>query len=245
MTDINIKHSVNNLRKKQPSTYDINVGVIVPADNNSVVEDLQMAFKDKYNFIVYKMEKTGNTGHPENDFEYNRFINDLNKAGEYFIKNNVKYIVYGRGYGTYNESGRKNIINILKKYANEVILPTEEIIKKIDLLGINKISLILPYTEDRGVIDVKMFLEKNINIDHVFYLNENDGEKISKITGNEILNLCRQNLDKLMNSKITVIQCTALHTVGIIESLRNYCGREIISSNSVIVDYLKSVLPQL
>jgi maleate cis-trans isomerase len=214
------------------------IGVIVPADNDTVLEDLSFGLNNKYEIINYKMEETGNNGYPENNDQENKFINDLKHAGEYFKKNNVKYIVYGRGYGTYNEQGRKSIRNILKCYAEDVLMPTDLIMNRIADLKINAISVILPYTRARGITDIQMFSEKNIKIEHDFYLNTDDGKLIAGIKSDELCNLFKENADKIKNSRIIVIQCTALHTAEVIERLKLFSGNVVLSSNSVLIDYL-------
>ncbi|WP_287961196.1 hypothetical protein [Acidiplasma sp.] len=216
----------------------IRIGVIVPADNDTVLDDLKIGLNNKYEIIDYRMEETGTNGYPENCYEESKFIDDLNNAGNYFKRNNVKYIVYGRGYGTYNDVGRESIKAILKKYAEGVLLPTDLIMHRIIDSNVNAISLVLPYTRERGITDIKMFDEKNIKVEHDFYLNTDDGKIISGIDGDRLCNLFKENSDLIKNSKIIVIQCTALHTADIIEKLKLLAGTEVLSSNSVIIDYL-------
>lgn len=214
------------------------VGVIVPNDNDTVIEDLNLVLRGKLELVQYKMRETNNKGYPENQKQAMEFINDLKKAGLFFKKLDVESIVYGRGFGTYNKSGRALINSILGNYCEKVILPTELLIKKIHDSGTDNISLILPYTSDRAKNDIEMFNEENISIKNNIYLGENQGERIAKIPNKEIYDIIIENKENFESTEYIVLQCTALHTIEIIEKLKPLIKNNIISSNSIIKDYL-------
>jgi maleate cis-trans isomerase len=214
------------------------IGIIVPNDNNTVLEDLYLFLKEDFQLIPYKMIETNTKGYPENKKQLTEFINDLRVAGKYFKNSYVNSIVYGRGFGTYTRDGRALIKSVLSDYSKDIILPTEILINKIHGGGANNISLILPYTRDRAENDINMFKEENITIKSGLYLGENEGERIAKISNKELSDKIFENMDNLTSSPYIVLQCTALHTVELIENLKYDIPTKIISSNSVIKNYL-------
>jgi len=216
------------------------VGVIVPYDNDTVFEEINNGLGKDYKIIPYKMRELGQNGKPSSEFENIAFYDNLKKAGIFFMKKGADFLVYGRGYGTYTAERRKKIKNFLETYIENVIIPTDVIINYLKKNNLKRIALILPYTKLRGEIDKKLFIEEDFSIEYEYYMRVNDGQKIATISSENILSIINNDIEIIRSCDSLVIQCTALHTIDVINSLDEIISIPIISSNSIIINEIKN-----
>ncbi len=216
--------------------------VIVPFDNETVYEEIKNSFPN-LELIKIKMEKTNETGLPANINEAERVLGELTKVSEY-AKNisNIIGIVYGRGFGTYTQIGRKQIKAVLEASGVPVIIPTEIILDELKKRKAKNIVLLTPYTPERMQVDIDMYKEAGFNIIKAIGLGINHGPEIANINKNAVLLAITKEQLPYSNIDALVLQCTALHTMDLIQDLSELTGIYVISSNSAIISKIRELM---
>ncbi|ASI14096.1 arylmalonate decarboxylase non-catalytic subunit [Candidatus Mancarchaeum acidiphilum] len=199
------------------------IGLIVPA-NNAAIE---------YDF--WKMVPEGVTVHstrmpsvkgdePYNAQEISKFKSDLQSAIS-LIDKVSDLIVYGRTYGSRYHSG---IINLSNK---KIILPEEEVIKKLKSNNAKSIYMISPYNKRRTIDTIRFFEYRSIRVSKYVYMDKKSGVEISDTKTADLYGLVKGALESSDNFDAVYIASTALSTYGMKRYIDSSESKLILTEN--------------
>ena len=99
-------------------------------------------------------------------------------------------------------------------------------------LGVEKVSVAMPYIEEVARAAVKFVEDSGIKVLKAQWLNKK-GFDIAMVSPETLYHLALE-VDK-PESDALFISCTSLHTFGLIEKLENALGKPVVTSNQATI----------
>jgi len=128
----------------------------------------------------------------------------------------------------------------LAKPNTKVTTPITSTINALKTLGINKLSIFTPYTDEINQSVINYFKKENINITELSYFGIASDLDIGKVDPGYLLDILAKK--DLSNSDALFVSCTALPVLSIIKDLEKKTGKVVLSSNQTLIwDTLKQV----
>ena len=133
----------------------------------------------------------------------------------------------------------KKKINLAKPEA-KVTTPITSVVKALNMLGINKISIFTPYTKTINDSVVNYFKKENIIVNSLSYFDIDTDVDIGKVDENYLFEVLSK-ID-LEDSDALFVSCTALPVLSIIDKLEKKLNKIVLSSNQTLIwDTLNSI----
>ena len=126
----------------------------------------------------------------------------------------------------------KEKVNLAKPEA-KVTTPITSVIKALNVLGINKISIFTPYTKTINDSVVNYFKKENIIINSLTYFDIDSDLDIGKVDEDHLFDVLSK-ID-LADSEALFVSCTALPVLSIINKLEEKLNKVVLSSNQTLI----------
>ena len=126
----------------------------------------------------------------------------------------------------------KKKINLAKPEA-KVTTPITSVVKALNMLGINKISIFTPYTKTINDSVVNYFKKENIIVNSLSYFDIDTDVDIGKVDENYLFEVLSK-ID-LEDSDALFVSCTALPALSIIDKLEKKLNKIVLSSNQTLI----------
>jgi maleate isomerase len=143
-------------------------------------------------------------------------------------------VAYGCTSGTvaagYNSIKEK--VNLAKPEA-KVTTPITSVVKALNVMGINKISIFTPYTKTINESVVGYFQKENIIVNSLTYFDIDSDVDIGKVDEDYLFDVLSK-ID-LEDSDALFVSCTALPVLSIIDKLEKKMNKIILSSNQTLI----------
>ena len=126
----------------------------------------------------------------------------------------------------------KEKVNLAKPEA-KVTTPITSVIKALNVLGINKISIFTPYTKTINDSVVNYFKKENIIVNSLTYFDIDSDLDIGKVDEGYLFEVLSK-ID-LEDSDALFVSCTALPVLSIINKLEKKLNKVVLSSNQTLI----------
>ena len=126
----------------------------------------------------------------------------------------------------------KEKVNLAKPEA-KVTTPITSVIKALNVLGINKISIFTPYTKTINDSVVNYFKKENIIVNSLTYFDIDSDLDIGKVDEDYLFEVLSK-ID-LEDSDALFVSCTALPVLSIIDKLEKKINKVVLSSNQTLI----------
>jgi len=126
----------------------------------------------------------------------------------------------------------KGKVNLAKPEA-KVTTPMTAVIKALNKLEINKISIFTPYTKTINDSVVGYFEKENINVNSLTYFDIDSDLDIGKVDEDHLFDVLSK-ID-LTDSEALFVSCTALPALSIIDKLEKKLNKFVLSSNQTLI----------
>ena len=171
-----------------------------------------------------------------------KMADDIPEVTENILPNEkLDCVAYGCTSGTI-AAGYSSIfakVNSVKPNT-KVTTPITSAINAIKPLGIKKLSVFTPYTNEINQSVLNYFKKEVIDISELSYFDIASDIDIGKVDPDHLFDALAQ-ID-LFNSDALFVSCTALPILSIIKDLENKIGKIILSSNQTLIwDTLKQI----
>ena len=171
-----------------------------------------------------------------------KMADDIPEVTENILPNEkLDCVAYGCTSGTI-AAGYSSIFEKVNsvKPNTKVTTPITSTINAIKTLGIKKLSVFTPYTNEINQSVLNYFKKEAIDISELSYFDIASDIDIGKVNPDHLFDALAQ-ID-LFNSDALFVSCTALPILSIIKDLENKIGKIILSSNQTLIwDTLKQI----
>ena len=171
-----------------------------------------------------------------------KMADDIPKVTEKILPNQkLDCVAYGCTSGTI-AAGYTSILEKVNqaKPNTKVTTPITSAINAIKTLGIKRLSVFTPYTDEINQSVIDYFKKGNIDISELSYFDIASDVDIGKVDPEHLFKtLAKINLN---NCEALFVSCTALPILSIINDLEKKIGKIILSSNQVLIwDTLRQI----
>ena len=171
-----------------------------------------------------------------------KMADDIPEVTENILPNEkLDCVAYGCTSGTI-AAGYSSIFEKVNsvKPNTKVTTPITSTINAIKTLGIKKLSVFTPYTNEINQSVLNYFKKEDIDISELSYFDIASDIDIGKVDPDYLFETLAK-ID-LSNSDALFVSCTALPILSIIKDLENKIGKIILSSNQTLIwDTLKQI----
>ena len=215
------------------------IGLITLASDFRIEKDFNKIIYDKEIDLFCNRIKSYN---PLTNETLKKMAEDIPRvAGDILPNEKLDCIAYGCTSGTI-AAGYKSIfekVNIAKPNT-KVTTPITSAIKAIKTLGIKRLSIFTPYTDEINQSVINYFKKEDINISELSYFDIASDLDIGKVDQDYLFEaLTKIDLSK---SDALFVSCTALPILSIIKDLEDKTDKIILSSNQTLIwDTLKQI----
>ena len=164
-----------------------------------------------------------------------KMANDItNVTKEILPDQKLDCVAYGCTSGTVaaGYDSIKEKINLAKPEA-KVTTPITSVVKALNMMGINKISIFTPYTKTINDSVVNYFKKENIIVNSLSYFDIDTDVDIGKVDENYLFEVLSK-ID-LEDSDALFVSCTALPALSIIDKLEKKLNKIVLSSNQTLI----------
>lgn len=141
-----------------------------------------------------------------------------------------EYVVFACTSGSINMGvDFLNTIESRFKNGTKIISPSYCILDELNEKGAKTVSLVTPYIDEVHEMVSSWISNQGFIVENTFNFSLVTDKQISEITNKQI-----QDLIKDFTSDVTLLSCTALPTLELINQYRN-----VISSNSSMIEYIR------
>ena len=215
------------------------IGLITLASDFRIEKDFNNIVYDKEIDLFCNRIKSYN---PLTNEKLKKMADDIPRvAGDILPNEKLDCIAYGCTSGTI-AAGYKSIfekVNIAKPNT-KVTTPITSAINAIKTLGIKRLSIFTPYTDEINQSVINYFKKEDINISELSYFDIASDLDIGKVDQDYLFEaLTKIDLSK---SDALFVSCTALPILSIIKDLEDKTNKIILSSNQTLIwDTLKQI----
>ena len=215
------------------------IGLITLASDFRIEKDFNNIVYDKKIDLFCNRIKSYN---PLTNEKLKKMADDIPRvAGDILPNEKLDCIAYGCTSGTI-AAGYESIfekVNIAKPNT-KVTTPITSAINAIKTLGIKKLSIFTPYTDEINQSVINYFNKEDINISELSYFDIASDLDIGKVDQDYLFEaLTKIDLSK---SDALFVSCTALPILSIIKDLEDKTNKIILSSNQTLIwDTLKQI----
>ena len=215
------------------------IGLITLASDFRIEKDFNNIVYDKEIDLFCNRIKSYN---PLTNEKLKKMADDIPRvAGDILPNEKLDCIAYGCTSGTI-AAGYESIfekVNIAKPNT-KVTTPITSAINAIKTLGIKKLSIFTPYTDEINQSVINYFKKEDINISELSYFDIASDLDIGKVDQDYLFEaLTKIDLSK---SDALFVSCTALPILSIIKDLEDKTNKIILSSNQTLIwDTLKQI----
>ena len=215
------------------------IGLITLASDFRIEKDFNNIVYDKEIDLFCNRIKSYN---PLTNEKLKKMADDIPRvAGDILPNEKLDCIAYGCTSGTI-AAGYESIfkkVNIAKPNT-KVTTPITSAINAIKTLGIKRLSIFTPYTDEINQSVINYFKKEDINISELSYFDIASDLDIGKVDQDYLF----EALTKIVLSKSDAlfVSCTALPILSIIKDLEDKTNKIILSSNQTLIwDTLKQI----
>ena len=215
------------------------IGLITLASDFRIEKDFNNIVYDKEIDLFCNRIKSYN---PLTNDKLKKMADDIPRvAGDILPNEKLDCIAYGCTSGTI-AAGYESIfekVNIAKPNT-KVTTPITSAINAIKTLGIKRLSIFTPYTDEINQSVINYFKKEDINISELSYFDIASDLDIGKVDQDYLFEaLTKIDLSK---SDALFVSCTALPILSIIKDLEDKTDKIILSSNQTLIwDTLKQI----
>ena len=215
------------------------IGLITLASDFRIEKDFNNIVYDKEIDLFCNRIKSYN---PLTNEKLKKMADDIPRvAGDILPNEKLDCIAYGCTSGTI-AAGYESIfekVNIAKPNT-KVTTPITSAINAIKTLGIKRLSIFTPYTDEINQSVINYFKQEDINISELSYFDIASDLDIGKVDQDYLFEaLTKIDLSK---SDALFVSCTALPILSIIKDLEDKTDKIILSSNQTLIwDTLKQI----
>ena len=215
------------------------IGLITLASDFRIEKDFNNIVYDKEIDLFCNRIKSYN---PLTNEKLKKMADDIPRvAGDILHNEKLDCIAYGCTSGTI-AAGYESIfekVNIAKPNT-KVTTPITSAINAIKTLGIKRLSIFTPYTDEINQSVINYFKKEDINISELSYFDIASDLDIGKVDQSYLFEaLTKIDLSK---SDALFVSCTALPILSIIKDLEDKTNKIILSSNQTLIwDTLKQI----
>ena len=215
------------------------IGLITLASDFRIEKDFNNIVYDKEIDLFCNRIKSYN---PLTNEKLKKMADDIPRvAGDILPNEKLDCIAYGCTSGTI-AAGYESIfekVNIAKPNT-KVTTPITSAINAIKTLGIKRLSIFTPYTDEINQSVINYFKKEDINISELSYFDIASDLDIGKVDQDYLFEaLTKIDLSK---SDALFVSCTALPILSIIKDLEDKTNKIILSSNQTLIwDTLKQI----
>ena len=215
------------------------IGLITLASDFRIEKDFNNIVYDKEIDLFCNRIKSYN---PLTNEKLKKMADDIPRvAGDILPNEKLDCIAYGCTSGTI-AAGYELIfekVNIAKPNT-KVTTPITSAINAIKTLGIKRLSIFTPYTDEINQSVINYFKKQDINISELSYFDIASDLDIGKVDQDYLFEaLTKIDLSK---SDALFVSCTALPILSIIKDLEDKTNKIILSSNQTLIwDTLKQI----
>ena len=215
------------------------IGLITLASDFRIEKDFNNIVYDKEIDLFCNRIKSYN---PLTNEKLKKMADDIPRvAGDILPNEKLDCIAYGCTSGTI-AAGYELIfekVNIAKPNT-KVTTPITSAINAIKTLGIKRLSIFTPYTDEINQSVINYFKKEDINISELSYFDIASDLDIGKVDQDYLFEaLTKIDLSK---SDALFVSCTALPILSIIKDLEDKTDKIILSSNQTLIwDTLKQI----
>ena len=215
------------------------IGLITLASDFRIEKDFNNIVYDKeIDFFCNRIQSYN----PLTNEKLKKMADDIPRvAGDILPNEKLDCIAYGCTSGTI-AAGYESIfekVNIAKPNT-KVTTPITSAINAIKTLGIKRLSIFTPYTDEINQSVINYFKKEDINISELSYFDIASDLDIGKVDQDYLFEaLTKIDLSK---SDALFVSCTALPILSIIKDLEDKTDKIILSSNQTLIwDTLKQI----